>query len=264
VLSYEIYKQNETSDWLVMLHGLGGSSRIWYKQKRDLTKRFNVIFVDLHGHGKSKVNVEQFKNHSFKDLSKDVLKILDENHIESAGFMGVSLGSIIARAISVNSPERVRFMILAGAVLYFNLRCKFLLEIGNILKHTLPYMSLYRLFAWIMMPRKHHSNARSIFVREAAKLGREEFLFWYAIARKIREVHEKVKESALKIPTFYIMGSEDYMFIDSVRKETNHDKHSEVHIIEKSGHLCNIEQPIEFNSSVIRYIEKHFNHKGEW
>lgn len=254
MLHYDIYQKNKTNDWIVLLHGLGGNSRIWYKQKRALMKRFNVIFVDLHGHGKSKIPVSEFKHHEIEDIAKDVLKILDSLGIRKAAFMGVSLGSIVARAVGLIAPERVRFFILVGAVLKFNFFSNCLLKIGGAFKGIMPYMWLYKLFALIMMPKKNHKSSRSIFVREAVKLGREEFLFWFNLAKKVNLFHSKVKSANLSIPTQYIMGNEDHMFVHIVKKEMNTAQNTCLFVIQNSGHLCNIEKPEEFNSLAIDYI----------
>ena len=37
-------------DWVVFVHGAGGSSSIWYKQVRDFREHFNVLLIDLRGH----------------------------------------------------------------------------------------------------------------------------------------------------------------------------------------------------------------------
>jgi pimeloyl-ACP methyl ester carboxylesterase len=36
------------------VHGAGGSSSIWFKQIRDFQKQYNVLLLDLRGHGESK------------------------------------------------------------------------------------------------------------------------------------------------------------------------------------------------------------------
>ena len=48
------------------------------------------------------------------------------------------------------------------------------------------------------------------------------------------------------------MGEEDYMFLPSVRKVVErHYKSSKLFVIEKCGHVVNVEQPFIFNKEVI-------------
>ncbi|WP_174733052.1 alpha/beta fold hydrolase [Mesobacillus harenae] len=258
MLYHQVYMNNESNEWLVLLHGLGGNSKIWYKQKRELTDKFNVIFVDLHGHGNSKWAISEFKNHTFKEIANDVVKILDANGIDKAAFMGVSLGTAVARAITLVAPERVHFLVLAGAIVKFNLRSSLLIHLGHALKGIMPYMNLYKLFAWIMMPKQNHKSSRLIFVREAAKLGQEEFLFWFGLSKQLGVLYSQLKLKNLSIPTKYIMGSEDHMFIEAARQEASFCSKALITIIGKSGHLCNLEKAKEFNSVAVQYIETQF------
>ena len=46
-------------------------------------------------------------------------------------------------------------------------------------------MWLYRLFAFIIMPRQHHQESRNLFVREARKLCQKEFKRWFRLATEV-------------------------------------------------------------------------------
>ena len=54
MLKFKTYINNKNKEWITFVHGFGGSSNIWHKQVRDLYKHYNLLFVDLRGHGKSK------------------------------------------------------------------------------------------------------------------------------------------------------------------------------------------------------------------
>ena len=47
---------------------------------------------------------------------------------------------------------------------------------GNVFKSVVPYILLYKLFAFIIMPKKNHKESRLLFVKEAKKLYQKEFL----------------------------------------------------------------------------------------
>jgi len=53
LLSYTIYNHPTSTEWVTFVHGAGGSSSIWFKQIRFFQKDFNVLLLDLRGHGKS-------------------------------------------------------------------------------------------------------------------------------------------------------------------------------------------------------------------
>ena len=54
MINYSVYKNFESDQWVTFVHGAGGSSSIWYRQIKEFKKHFNVILLDLRGHGKSK------------------------------------------------------------------------------------------------------------------------------------------------------------------------------------------------------------------
>ena len=53
MLSYTVYLHPTSTNWVTFVHGAGGSSSIWFKQIRYFQKDFNVLLLDLRGHGKS-------------------------------------------------------------------------------------------------------------------------------------------------------------------------------------------------------------------
>jgi pimeloyl-ACP methyl ester carboxylesterase len=60
----------------------------------------------------------------------------------------------------------------------------------------------------------------------------------------------------LAVPTLYVMGNDDYMFLPSVRKVVeSHYKTSKLLVLENCGHVVNVEKWELFNSEVIQYIK---------
>ena len=44
------------------------------------------------------------------------------------------------------------------------------MRLGVLLKSVIPYLLLYKFFAFIIMPRKKHRESRNLFIKEAKKL----------------------------------------------------------------------------------------------
>lgn len=256
MLHYKKFVLSNKYDWVVFVHGMGGSSSIFYKQIKEYKKYFNVLFVDLRGHGKSKRSIKQANKYSFEDVSQDVLDVLDHLKIKSAHFVGVSLGAIIINSISQLSPSRIRSMVLAGAITRFDLRSKCLIYIGDIIKPVIPYMGLYRFFAWIIMPRSQHQHSRMMFVHDAKKLGQEEFIRWFKLSKKVEAVYHNVKDKVVQIPKLYVMGEGDHLFLKQVEKDIEHDPYASLSIIKDSGHVCNVDQSETFNQISINFIKQ--------
>ncbi len=263
MLHYQVYTHPSSQEWVTFIHGAGGSSTIWFKQIREFSKHFNVLLLDLRGHGNSKPTKHNFWNnrYSFENIAKDVIEVLDHLKLKKSHFVGISLGSIIIRQICEMQSHRVSSMILGGAILKMNFRSQLLMRLGNMFKYVLPYLLLYKLFAFVIMPKKNHKQSRLLFVNEAKKLCQKEFIKWFKLTAQINPLLRWFRQVELNIPTLYIMGEEDYMFLPVVQEVVNnHKKSSKLQIIENCGHVVNVEQPEIFNELSISFL-KHTNKK---
>ena len=257
MIAYTIYKNQNTKDWVTFVHGAGGSSNIWFKQIKDFNKHFNVLLLDLRGHGSSKEQYQSKLNkpYAFKTIAEDVLEVIDHLKIESSHFIGISLGTIVIRQLAEMHPIRVKSMILGGAILKMNFRSQILMRVGNIFKYLLPYLVLYRFFAFVIMPKNNHKQSRLLFINEAKKLYQKEFIKWFKLTAEINPILRWFRQTELNIPTLYVMGEEDYMFLPSVKQVVaNHTKTSELFIIQNCGHVVNVEHAVIFNQKVIGYL----------
>lgn len=259
LLHYRTFESTPEADWVVFVHGAGGSSAIWYKQIRAFQKHFNVLLIDLRGHGDSRIGAERTKQaaYTFEDVSRDILDVLDYVGIERAHFVGISLGSVIIRTLGEIAPERVASMVLGGAVLRLNLRSRVLIALGNAFKRVLPYLWIYRLAAWILMPRRRNREARALFTREARKLKQAEFLRWFRLSWKVNPLLQMFEEHELSVPILYLMGEYDHMFLPEVRRSVRRHRNSVLRVIERAGHVCNVEAPARFNQYAIAFIKAH-------
>lgn len=258
VLHYDAYNHPTSNNWVTFIHGAGGSSAIWYKQLREFRKSHNVLLIDLRGHGKSKGGpIAQLKRYSFARIGDEVMEVLDHLKIHKSHFVGISLGSVIIRELADRYPTRMQSLILGGAIMELNLRGRVLMKLGVWFKSVVPYLILYKLFAFIIMPRKTHRESRSLFVREAKKLYQKEFKRWFQLASQVNPLLSLLRMSLPKAPILFIMGSEDHMFLPAVKKLVQTQTGAQLHVIPDCGHVVNVEQPAVFNEVGLSFIRKH-------
>jgi pimeloyl-ACP methyl ester carboxylesterase len=257
MLHYSRYKHQASSEWVTFVHGAGGSSSIWYKQFRDYAKHYNVLLLDLRGHGNSKPTIKRAfeKRYTFDSIVDDIIEVLDYEKIKSSHFVGISLGTILIRQLAENHPERVSSMVMGGAIMKLNVRSQILMRLGNIVKSVIPYLWLYRFFAFIIMPKKNHRESRLLFVREAKKLYHKEFLRWYRLTSELKPLLLLFRQVDVGIPTLYVMGEEDYMFLPSVQKLAGMHRASQITVVPNCGHVVNVEQPEFFNKATLGFLK---------
>ena len=256
MLSYSVFPNENSTKWVTFIHGAGGSSSIWFRQIRAFKKEFNVLLVDLRGHGNSKItskdNAKQ--EYTFAFITNDIAEVLQHLRIEKSHFIGISLGTILIRDLAERHPQLVETMVLGGAVLKLNVRSKLLMGFGNIFKSIVPYILLYKLFAFIIMPKKNHKESRLLFVKEAKKLYQKEFLKWYKMTAQLNPLLRFFRLNETNIPTLYVMGEQDHLFLPSIKKVISGHSHAQLHVIKNCGHVVNVEHPVEFNNEVISFL----------
>jgi pimeloyl-ACP methyl ester carboxylesterase len=257
MLHHRTYILDPARDWVVLVHGAGGSSSIWFRQLRAYCDEFNVLLVDLRGHGESALvpHGREEDRYTFEAVSRDVLDVLDHLDIDRAHFVGISLGCLIIRTIAELAPERVHSMVLGGAIARLNVSSRLLVLLGNAFKRVIPFMWLYRIYAWILLPRAGHRESRLIFVREAQKLARKEFLRWFRLTMELSPILLLFEQRDTGIPTLYLMGAEDHMFLPSARRLAERHRGAVLRVIERCGHVCNIEKPQPFNQISIDFMK---------
>lgn len=97
---------------LVFVHGFSLDTRMWDRQVEAFAGRYRVVRYDLRGFGRSAIP-EAGVHYQHHD---DLRALLDTLGIERAVVVGLSLGGAVALDFVLRQPERVRALVLVGAV----------------------------------------------------------------------------------------------------------------------------------------------------
>lgn len=256
MLNYTTYQHQDAKIWVTFVHGAGGSSSIWHKQVREFRKHFNVLLLDLRGHGNSKPSIKDAfsEQYTFDSITDDIVAVVNHLKIKKSHFVGVSLGTILIRNIAERYPNMVESMVMGGAIMKLGFKSQVLMRLGVIFKSIVPYIWLYKFFAFVIMPHGNHKESRLLFVREAKKLYQKEFIRWFKLTSEINPLLRFFRANDIKIPTLYVMGGEDHLFLPAVKKLVQKHTTSSLLLIEYCGHVVNVEQPKIFNNLVINYV----------
>ncbi len=93
---------------LILLHGWGMHSGIWEDVIESLIDHYRVTFLDLPGHGYSRLPEA---GHTLRDLSRAVAAVAPPR----AAWVGWSLGGLIAQRLAIDAPERVTKLVLVSS-----------------------------------------------------------------------------------------------------------------------------------------------------
>ena len=101
----------------------------------------------------------------------------------------------------------------------------------------------------------NHKESRMAFINEAKKMCQQEFIKWFSLTRSINPYLNSLQLQVNNIPTLFVMGEDDYLFLAPV-KELVKIPDLQLITVKDSGHVCNIDQPETFNKITVQFIQK--------
>ena len=97
-------------DPVLLIMGLGASSRLWHRLLPWLAREHRVILFDNRGTGSSAPVRGRL---TMSGLAADAVTVLDAAGIERAHVVGASMGGMIAQHVALDHRDRVRSLVLA-------------------------------------------------------------------------------------------------------------------------------------------------------
>ena len=254
MLKFKTHINNKNKEWITFIHGFGGSSNIWYKQVRELSRYHNLLFIDLRGHGKSR-NIPLGSDFNLLTACEDIIRVLNFLKIKNSHFVGISFGTLLILKLLETHKKYINKSVLAGAITSFNRFTRFLLLCVNLLKSVLPNMLLYKLFAYIIMPKSNHKESRRIFIQEAKVIDSKVFKQWLNLTSDLKKYILRLRSINFNKYILFLSGKGDYLFSEDVREFASKNKMLSYCSIEGAGHVVNIDNPSIFNKRVIEYLK---------
>jgi 3-oxoadipate enol-lactonase len=110
-----VRRQGE-GDPVVLLHPLALSGELWRPLAAALGDEFDVLSLDLRGHGASGWDGQPF---TIEDMALDVAEVLDALGLGAVGVLGMSMGGSVGVTFAGLFPERVRSLVLADTTAWY-------------------------------------------------------------------------------------------------------------------------------------------------
>lgn len=255
---YELYGKGH-EETVVLFHGFTSRTTTWEPFIKDFMKGFQVLVIDLPGHGKTKTPPRTM--HTFAADFEQMLAILK---IESCHLLGYSMGGRTALSFAMLYPERVKSLVMESASP--GLRTK--------------------------KERKIRISADEVLIKRLLNDGLENFVnYWEdiplfdtqkslpkSVQSKIREErlsqHEDGLACSLKYmgtgmqpnwwehlksflkPVLLLAGEKDSKFININKEMAELLPKRKFKIVENAGHAIHVEQPEKFGKIVLEFIQE--------
>lgn len=98
---------------VLLVHGVGMNAAIWRDQIASMQDRYDLIAIDMLGHGNSPLPPE---NAELSDFADQALRLLDHLGLAAVSIVGHSMGALVALEIALRAPSRVRSIVCLNAV----------------------------------------------------------------------------------------------------------------------------------------------------
>ena len=111
------YLDEGEGDPILLVHGFASTKNVnwaypgWVTELKQLGRR--VIALDNRGHGES-AKLYDSAQYEIAFMASDVIALMDDLQIDRADIMGYSLGSRMTAVLALQSPQRLRSIILGG------------------------------------------------------------------------------------------------------------------------------------------------------
>ncbi len=102
---------NNHKEWILFLHAAFVSHKMFQSQFAYFESRYNILAVDIIGHGKS---TETKKGDSIEKMSAWISDILKAEKVDQVHIAGVSLGAVLAQDFANKYPKSVKSLACFG------------------------------------------------------------------------------------------------------------------------------------------------------
>lgn len=238
---------------VLMVMGLGLSSRAWGALPERLAERFRVVTFDNRGTGRSTRGRGLYR---VADMADDAAAVLEAAGHARAAVFGMSMGGMIALELAARHPSRVRALALG---------CTFARWLGA----AHPAASALADFARVIVkPRGSRATMARLLVSDGFYArDRAAFDAWLArgehaaIGTALRQVAAVMRHDvsprlgALSAPTLILSGDRDRLVpVENSRRLARAIPNARLAELRGAGHCFALEQEQE----VVRLLSEHF------
>jgi 2-hydroxy-6-oxonona-2,4-dienedioate hydrolase len=238
---------------VLLLHGLADDTSVWESTLSALAPKYRVIALDQIGFGRSDKPLLNYRIGTFVDFLAGFCKELG---IEHAILVGNSLGGWVGAAFVLAHPEKADRLVLVDAA-----------GLGGLVESLGPRVmsALHlatrddvRLLGPLTFYHPHfYSDNAALDAGLAQRVTAGDS---YTIARVLDSMERREdlldgKLASIRQPTLILWGREDRLiplaFGERFHREISG---SQAAIIERCGHMPQVECPVEFNKALLKFL----------
>ena len=237
---------------VVLLHGLGSSSRDWAFQLPALEARYRVLAVDLPGHGHRPRSRRPL---SVRGMAEEVIRVLKDEALPASHVVGVSLGACVALALALQAPERVRSLTLISG--FARLRPAGATgALRMLFRLALLAAAPMRVVAWQVarttFPRPDQEDLRRLAVDSLQRTSRREYV---AAIGALLAFDARGHLGRVRCPTLVVAGGDDRTVpLSATRALAAGIPGARLVTVPASGHAPHCDAPAVVNAALLEFL----------
>jgi pimeloyl-ACP methyl ester carboxylesterase len=215
---------------LILVHGLGGSTRWWARNVPALARSCRVHVIDLLGFGRSRG-----QRFVLREAAELLVGMMDRLGLARTSVVGHSMGGLIAASVAAQCPARVERLVLVDAA-------------------ALPLERLSLRQAWRMVRGLPHLPLTLLPVLGTDALRAGPVTLIKAL-RELLSMDIRLDLARIEAPTLILWGEHDATLPLAVGKRLHeHLPQAAFRVIAGAGHVPMWECPTAFNQAVIQFL----------
>jgi len=246
------YELHGAGDPVLLIHGLGSSTRDWELQLPELAKHFLVITFDVRGHGRSAKPKERY---SVQQFAADTAALLRQVSPGPAHVVGISMGGMIAFQLAVDAPDLVRSLVIvnSGPAMPVRTLAQRLMILTRVAIVRLQGMrKMGAVLATRLLPKPEHAPLRAAFIERWAANDPRAYL---SALKGLVNWSVMDRLGAIECPVLVLSADQDYTPIAIKQAYAALLKDAELVVIDDARHFLPIERPEPFNAAVLAFLQ---------
>ena len=243
-------KEKKSAKSILFIHAAFADHTSFDDQIKFFVKDYQVITLDLIGHGKSIITQ---KGDSISNTADYICKLLEIEAITKIHLVGISIGAVLIQDFANKFPDKVASLCCIGGYDINNFDPALQKEnSGNQVKMILKaFISI----KWFAKSNKLISASTTVaqekFYQMNIRFKKRSFVYLSELTKLVN----KFKTTNRNYPVMIGCGIYDIpMAIKVVNMWHESEPDSKMIVFENAGHLVNMDTPQEFNETLIRFL----------
>ncbi len=233
----------EQAKWVLFLHAAFADHTMFDSQAEYFKDKYNVLTLDLIGHGKS---LDAKKGDSIAKTADWIKEIFDKEGIAKAHIVGISLGAVIAQDFAGKYPESVSSLACFGGYDINNFDSK-LQSKNSSHQAKIMFRAIFSV-KWFASANKkicaYTENAQEDFYNINIRFPKKSFMYLAGLGALVGKSAPSPRSYPLMIGSGRHDIPSELVIIDEWKKR---EPECKTVIFEGAGHCVNMDAPGEFN-----------------